>query len=170
MTKLTNQGPRRKWNWSDTCGSSLVKTDVSRWGYKNKRRINSLLTHTLDKTSDSDFPDGIQREMIRNKGLQEDDIQKIHTSAPEQLTDQELLLSSISESDLVRKHSSGWDKEYPKCTFCSKTLRVWRPDSSRCERKFSIDTNRRSRTNSSQPVRHPNEVWQSASGKVKLSR
>ena len=61
--------------------------------------------------------------MIRNKGLQEDDIQKIHTSAPEQLTDQELLLSSISESDLVRKHSSGWDKEYPKCTFCSKALR-----------------------------------------------
>ena len=58
-----------------------------------------------------------KREMMRNKGLQEDDIQKLHTTAPEQLTDQELLLSTISAADLVRKHSGGWDKEYPKCTF-----------------------------------------------------
>ena len=61
--------------------------------------------------------------MMRNKGLQEDDIQKLHTTAPGQLTDQEVLLSSISVTDLVRKHSVGWDKEYPKCTFCSKDLR-----------------------------------------------
>ncbi len=53
--------------------------------------------------------------MIRNKGLQEDDIQKLHTTAPEQLTDQELLLSTISVTDFARKHSGGWDKEYPKC-------------------------------------------------------
>ena len=40
----------------------------------------------------------------------------------EQLTDQKLLLSTISMTDLPRKHSDGWDKEYPKCTFCSKVL------------------------------------------------
>ena len=56
----------------------------------------------------------------RNKVLQEDDIQKIHTTAPEQLTDQELLLSTISATDLVRKHSDGWDNEHPKCLFCGK--------------------------------------------------
>ena len=56
-------------------------------------------------------------EMIRNNGLQEDDIQKIHTTAPEELTDQELLLSTISEADLSRKHSGSWDKEHPKCLF-----------------------------------------------------
>jgi hypothetical protein len=49
-------------------------------------------------------------EMTRNKDLQEDDIQKIHTTAPEQLTDQELLLSTISSSDLATKHCDGWDK------------------------------------------------------------
>ena len=59
--------------------------------------------------------------MMRNKGLQEDDIQKLHTTAPEQLTDQELLLSTISVSDLPGKHSGGWDKEHPKCLFCGKT-------------------------------------------------
>ena len=60
--------------------------------------------------------------MMCNKVLQEADIQK-HTTAPEQLTDQELLLSTISAADLARKHSGGWDKEYPKCTFYSKVLR-----------------------------------------------
>jgi hypothetical protein len=50
--------------------------------------------------------------MMHKKGLQEDDIQKLHTTAPEQLTDQELLLSTISVLDLVRKHSGGWDKEW----------------------------------------------------------
>jgi hypothetical protein len=55
--------------------------------------------------------------MMRNKVLREDDIQKLHTTEPEQLTDQELFLSSISVTDLDRKHSGGWDKEYPKCTF-----------------------------------------------------
>ena len=66
-----------------------------------------------------------KRAMMRHKVLQEHDIQKLHTTAPEQLTDQELLLSTISVTDLPRKHSGGWDKEYPKCTFCSKTLRFW---------------------------------------------
>jgi len=51
-----------------------------------------------------------KREMMRNKVLREDDIQKLHTTAPEQLTDQELLLSTISAADLARKHSGGWDK------------------------------------------------------------
>jgi hypothetical protein len=55
--------------------------------------------------------------------LKEDDIQKLHTTAPEQLTDQELLLSTISAADLARKHSGGWDKEHPKCLFCSKAYR-----------------------------------------------
>jgi hypothetical protein len=55
-----------------------------------------------------------KREMMCNKGLQEDDIQKILTTAPDQLTDQELLLSTISVTDLVRKHSDGWDKEHPR--------------------------------------------------------
>jgi hypothetical protein len=61
--------------------------------------------------------------MIHNKGLQEDDIQKFHTTAPEQLTDQERLLSAISDTDLARKHSGGWDKEHPKCLFCGKSYR-----------------------------------------------
>ena len=55
---------------------------------------------------------------MRIKGSQEDDIQELHTTAPEQLTDQELLLSTISAADLDRKHSVGWDKECPKCLFC----------------------------------------------------
>ncbi len=59
--------------------------------------------------------------MMSNKVLQEDDIQKLHTTAPEQLTDQELLLSTISEADLDRKHSVGWDKENPKCLFSVKS-------------------------------------------------
>ena len=61
--------------------------------------------------------------MMRNKVLREDDIQKLHTTAPEQLTDQELLLSTISAADLARKHSGGWDKEHPKCLFCGKAYR-----------------------------------------------
>ncbi len=61
--------------------------------------------------------------MKLNKVLREDDIQKLHTTAPEQLTDQELLLSTISAADLARKHSGGWDKEHPKCLFCGKAYR-----------------------------------------------
>ena len=60
---------------------------------------------------------------MRNEGLQEDDIQKVHTTAPDQLTDQELLLSRISAVDLVRKHSVGWDTEHPKCLFCGNSYR-----------------------------------------------
>jgi hypothetical protein len=61
--------------------------------------------------------------MMHSKGLQEDDIQKLHTTAPEQLTDQELLLSTIFDADLTRKHSGGWDKEHPKCIFYGKSYR-----------------------------------------------
>ena len=64
---------------------------------------------------------------MHNKGLQEDDIQKLHTTPPEQLTDQELLLSTISATDLDRKHSvhsGGWDIEHPKCLFfCGRSYR-----------------------------------------------
>ncbi len=31
--------------------------------------------------------------------------------------------STISATDLVRKHSGDWDKENPKCLFCGKTYR-----------------------------------------------
>ncbi len=70
-------------------------------------------------------------EMMHDKGLQEDDIQKFHTTVPEQLTDQELLLSTISAPDLVRKHSDGWDKDHPKCLFCDKRYR-FRPWTFQC--------------------------------------
>ena len=45
------------------------------------------------------------------KGIREDDIQKLHTTEPESMTDQELLLSTISATDLARKHYVGWDKD-----------------------------------------------------------
>jgi hypothetical protein len=49
--------------------------------------------------------------MQRKNGLQEDDIQKLHTTPPEQLNYHELLLSTICAEDLTRKHSGGWVKE-----------------------------------------------------------
>ena len=39
--------------------------------------------------------------MMSNKVLQEDDIQKLHTTAPEQLTDQELLGLLVDKDDLI---------------------------------------------------------------------
>ncbi len=51
-----------------------------------------------------------------------------------------------------------------------KMIVHWRPDSSWCERKFTITTKRNNRPNRRQPVRHSNELCQSATGKVKLSR
>jgi hypothetical protein len=60
---------------------------------------------------------------MHNKGLQEDDIQKFQRTAPEELTDKELLHRSISVADLLRKHSGGWDKENSKCLFYDKTYR-----------------------------------------------
>ena len=59
------------------------------------------------------------------KFLHEADTQKIHTTTPEQLTDQELFLTAICVTELVRKHSShsGWDKVNPKCFFWSKVKR-----------------------------------------------
>jgi len=47
--------------------------------------------------------------MPRKKGLEEAEIQKLHTTAPEHLTDDELLLSTFCAEDLARKHSGGWD-------------------------------------------------------------
>jgi hypothetical protein len=43
--------------------------------------------------------------MSRKKGLEEAEIQKLHTTAPEYLTDDELLLSTFCAEDLDRKHS-----------------------------------------------------------------
>ena len=47
-------------------------------------------------------------------GLREYDIQNLHTTEHEQLTDQKLFLITICAVDLVRKHSGGWDKEHPE--------------------------------------------------------
>jgi hypothetical protein len=63
------------------------------------------------------------REMPRKKGLEEAEIQKLHTTAPEHLTDDELLLSTFCAEDLARKHSGGWDNDHPKCRFCGKGYR-----------------------------------------------
>ena len=63
------------------------------------------------------------REMPRKKGLGEAEIQKLHTTAPEHLTDDELLLSTFCAEDLARKHSGGWDNDHPKCRFCGKGYR-----------------------------------------------
>jgi hypothetical protein len=61
--------------------------------------------------------------MQRKTGLQEADIQKLHTTPHEQLTDYELLLRTICAEDLDRKHSSGSDNKHPKCLLCSKAYR-----------------------------------------------
>ena len=61
--------------------------------------------------------------MPRKKGLEEAEIQKLHTTAPEHLTDDELLLSTFCAEDLARKHSGGWDNDHPKCRFCGKGYR-----------------------------------------------
>ena len=58
-----------------------------------------------------------------SKGLEEGDIQKLHTTPPEQLTDEELFLSTFCVDDLQRKSSAGWDKQHPKCLFCRKPYR-----------------------------------------------
>jgi hypothetical protein len=60
------------------------------------------------------------REMQRKNGLEEAEIQKLHTTAPEHLTDDELLLSTFCAEDLARKHSGGWDNDHPKCLFCGE--------------------------------------------------
>ena len=43
--------------------------------------------------------------MQRKQGLEEAEIQKIHTTAPEHLTDDKLLLSTLCAEGLARKHS-----------------------------------------------------------------
>ena len=58
-----------------------------------------------------------------SKGLEEGDKQKLHTTPPEQLTDEELLLSTFCVDDLQRKSSAVWDKQHPKCLFCRKPYR-----------------------------------------------
>jgi hypothetical protein len=52
--------------------------------------------------------------------LEEEEIQKIHTTVPEHLVDDELLLSAFCAEDLVRRHSGGWDNDHPNCLFFSK--------------------------------------------------
>ena len=42
-------------------------------------------------------------------------VQKLHTTPPENLTDDELLLRTFCAEDLVRKHSGGWDNDHVKC-------------------------------------------------------
>ncbi len=69
-----------------------------------RKALEKRIQFFYPKFSSNGKPDE-KREMMRNKSLQEDDIQKLHTTAPEQLTDQELLLSTISAADLARKHS-----------------------------------------------------------------
>ncbi len=49
----------------------------------------------------------------------------LHTTAPEHLTDDELLLSTFCAEDLDRKHSGGWDNDHPKCLFCDKGYRTF---------------------------------------------
>jgi hypothetical protein len=91
--------------------------------------------------------------MMHNKGLQEDDMQKIHTTPPEQLTDQELLLSTISATDLDRKHSvhsGGWDIEHPKCLFCGKSYRF---------RTFAVQCHMTSQVTTGNGKHKRNCVW-----------
>jgi hypothetical protein len=61
--------------------------------------------------------------MPRKKGLEEVEIQNLHTTTPEYLTDDELLLRTFCTEDLDRKHSGGWDNDHPKCRFCGKGYR-----------------------------------------------
>ena len=59
-----------------------------------------------------------------SKGLEEGDIQKLQTPAPEQLTDEELLFSTFCVvDDLQRKISATWDNQHPKCLFWRKPYR-----------------------------------------------
>jgi hypothetical protein len=58
--------------------------------------------------------------MPRKKGLEEAEIQKLYTTAPDHLTDDELLLSTFCAIDLDRKHSGGWDNDHPKCCSVAK--------------------------------------------------
>ncbi len=57
----------------------------------------------------------VKREMQRKQGLEESERererQKIHTTAPEHLTDDKLLLSTLCAEFLARKHSGGWDND-----------------------------------------------------------
>ena len=94
--------------------------------------------------------------MIRNKGLQEDDIQNLHTTVPEVLTDQELLLSTISVSDLPGKHSGDWDKEHPKCLFSGKTYRF---------RTFTVQCHMTSQVTGSGKHKCETTVWSMESTK-----
>ncbi len=43
--------------------------------------------------------------MSRKKGLEDTEIQKLHITTPEHLTDDEFLLSTLCVEDLPRKHS-----------------------------------------------------------------
>jgi hypothetical protein len=63
--------------------------------------------------------------MSRKKGLEEAEIQKLHTTVPEHLTDDELLLSTFCAEDLAaRKHSGGWDNDLSKVV--KRRFAAWR--------------------------------------------
>ena len=78
--------------------------------------------------------------MPRKKGLEEAEIQKLHTTAPEHLTDDELLLSTFCAEDLARKHSGGWDNDHPKCRFCGKGYRFRTGKQSRVTEVCSMES------------------------------
>jgi len=88
--------------------------------------------------------------MPRKKGLEEAAIQKLHTAAPEHLTDDELLLSTFCAEDLARKHSGGWDNDHPKCRFCGKGYR-FRTFATQCHLTFA--TVKLSRLTPTSPLR-----------------
>jgi hypothetical protein len=71
------------------------------------------------------------------KGLEEAEIQNLHTITPEHLTDHELLLSTCCAKELARKHSGGWDNDHPRCHFCGKGYR-FRTFSTQCHMTSQI--------------------------------
>jgi hypothetical protein len=84
--------------------SPLHERVMSRFSLMNFFDSKFLLDGNLTKSLKG-------REIPRKKGLEEEEIQKLHTTAPEHLTDEELLLSTFFAEDLVRKHSGGWDND-----------------------------------------------------------
>ena len=82
-----------------------ISSSFSSLSFISYKRLN-VKTEGMTRLSytKSDFN---HRGMMCNKGLHEDDMQKLDTTEPEQRTDQKLLLSTISAADLARKTSGG---------------------------------------------------------------
>ena len=78
--------------------------------------------------------------MRASKVLEEDDIKKLHTTPPEQLTDEEILLSTFCVDDLQRKSSAVWQKQHPKSLFCRKPYR-YRTFQVQCHMTYRIKGN-----------------------------